>query len=141
MRTSAIKRSSIIAVALCLGATALAGCSNGSQALAAAACSHVKRSLTLYNDSLRGGPDAQRLYRRAVSQLDIAEPIAAQATSQDPQWNPLMTTLQAISKSPESNLVTALRAQCQVALGGSLTSGPHSTSTTTVANTPAANGV
>jgi hypothetical protein len=52
---------------------------------------------------------------RATNDLQIAEPLAAQATSADGQWNALMTTLNELGQVDEGHLLVALRAQCAVA--------------------------
>lgn len=122
------------------GGILLAACSGTGTALAVQACQHVKRSLALYEKSQRGGADSQTLYQEAVHQLVLAEPLAARATSDAPQWNPLMTTLHSINKTPEAALITGLKAQCAAATGASVTPNAHATSTTTVGNTAAANG-
>lgn len=95
-------------------AVALSACGDAGLTLAREACVHVKASLRLYAEA-QGDPDhgtaaAEQL--RAIEQLEVALPLAARATSDDPQWNPLMTTLQEIGRNREANLVAALRAQC-----------------------------
>jgi len=80
----------------------------------------VNRSIRLYSES-EHQPNLARAFAErasAVEQLEAAEPLAAMATSDDPQWNPLMTTLQEIGRNSEANLVAALQAQCATA-GGS----------------------
>ncbi len=101
-------------------AVVLSGCGGSGQALAQEACAHVNRSIRLYSES-EHQPDAARASAeraRAVEQLEAAEPLAAMANSDDPQWNPLMTTLQEIGRDSEANLVAALQAQCATAGGG-----------------------
>jgi hypothetical protein len=51
----------------------------------------------------------------ANNQLQDAEPLAAAATSDNGQWNALMTTLQEIGRVDEGHLLVALKAQCAVA--------------------------
>lgn len=53
--------------------------------------------------------------RAAANDLNVAEPLAAQATSSDGRWNALMTTLNEIGQVDEGHLISALRAQCGVA--------------------------
>jgi hypothetical protein len=48
--------------------------------------------------------------------LEAALPYAARANSSNPQWNPLMTTLEQAGTITESNLIPALRAQCAAGL-------------------------
>jgi hypothetical protein len=77
----------------------------------------VNASIRLYasaeHDTEPGRAASERA--RAVEQLEAALPLAAQANSADPQWNPLMTTLQEIGRNSEAHLVPALRAQCALA--------------------------
>jgi hypothetical protein len=90
----------------------LSACGDAGLTLAREACVHVKSSLRLYAASETDTSAAAADRTRAIEQLEVALPLAAQATSADPQWNPLMTTLQEIGRSSEANLVAALRAQC-----------------------------
>jgi len=106
-------------------AVVLSGCGGSGQALAQEACAHVNRSIRLYSES-EHQPDAARASAeraRAVEQLEAAEPLAAMANSDDPQRNPLMTTLQEIGRDSEANLVAALQAQCTTAGSGGGNSG------------------
>jgi hypothetical protein len=93
---------------------AVSGCGGGGLTLARQACVHVNASLNLYARSLRTSHAAQaaRDRTKAIEQLEAALPLAARATSTDPQWNPLMTTLEEIGRNSEANLVRALRSQC-----------------------------
>lgn len=106
------------ALAVVLGvvvlAVTLSACSGAGLSLARQACVHVKTSIRLYTASQHApdGRTAAAERTRAVQELEVALPLAAQATSSDPQWNPLMTTLQEIGRNSEANLVPALRAQC-----------------------------
>lgn len=95
----------------------LSGCGNSGLTLAREACTHVDRSITLYTRSVRESDAQQAGADRtgAIVQLEEALPLAAQATSADPQWNPLMTTLEEAGVNSESHLVAALRAQCTLA--------------------------
>jgi len=109
-------------------AVVLSGCGGSGQALAQEACAHVNRSIRLYSES-EHQPDAARASAeraRAIEQLEAAEPLAAMANSDDPQWNPLMTTLQEIGRDSEANLVAALQAQCATAGGNGSSSGSSS---------------
>ena len=106
----------LIAVAV-IAAVVLSGCGGDGQALAREACRHVDASLRLYAAAGRT-TDRQKAAadrNKAIVQLEAALPLAAKANSADPQWNPLMTTLQEIGRNSEANLVSALRAQCEVA--------------------------
>jgi len=101
-------------------AVVLSGCGGSGQALAQEACAHVNRSIRLYSEAEHQSDPAKASAERAsaVEQLEEAEPLAAMATSDDPKWNPLMTTLQEIGSNSEANLVAALQAQCATAGGG-----------------------
>ncbi|MGH9108768.1 MAG: hypothetical protein ACRDY3_04750 [Acidimicrobiales bacterium] len=104
----------VLAAAVAVMALLLTSCTNEGLALARQACAHVDASLQLYHRASRD-PDpaaaaAQR--HRATEELEAALPLAAAANSSDPQWNPLMTTLQELGRNSEAHLVTALRAQC-----------------------------
>ncbi len=111
------RAASPLAAAAVVGALMLAGCGSGAGlGLARQACGHVDTSLRLYERSLheasaRAGAD--RL--EATEQLQDALQLAAQANSADPQYNPLMTTLQEIGRIDEGHLVVALRASCNLA--------------------------
>jgi hypothetical protein len=111
-----------LAAALALGGvtafgTLLAACGDSGVSLAREACGHVDHSFRLYDAAQKATDPAQKasLLTRANTQLETAEPIAAQATSANGQWNALMTTLQEIGRVDEGHLVHALRQQCQVA--------------------------
>lgn len=101
-----------LALALVLG-----GCGNSGLTLARQACGHVKASIRLYDVGLRAADAGKAARDRtlALEQLESALPLAAQANSADPQWNPLMTTLEEIDRNSEANLLGALRSQCAVA--------------------------
>jgi hypothetical protein len=104
------------AVAVVVAGFALAACGNGGQSLARQACTHVHASLVLFTRSLHETSTAQaKDQKMATAELQDALPLAAQANSADPQWNPLMTTLEESGTNEEANLVAALRAQCAVA--------------------------
>jgi len=102
------------------GGLVMAACSNGATSLAQRACVHVNASITLYaraehaTTPSRADRDAQK----AIEELEAAEPLAAQANSADPAFNPLMTTLQEIGRTDEANLIPALKAQCEAAMEG-----------------------
>jgi hypothetical protein len=102
----------VTALALLLG-----GCGNGGQALAQQACTHVNRSLALYAEVQRHphAPGAAGERRQATAQLQTALPLAARANSSNPQFNPLMTTLEDAGSNSEGKLVSALRVQCEAA--------------------------
>ncbi len=95
----------------------LAACGDGGASSARQACTHVKASLALYAQSAGAADPARaaRLAEEAQIQLTVAEPLAAQAASQDARWQALMTTLSEYGRVSESHLVSALTQQCAVA--------------------------
>ena len=105
-----------------LAAITLSGCSNAhALSLVRQACTHVERSLVLYQQSGRAtSPSAQQAdAAAALKQLQLALPLAASAAGENAQWQAFMTTLAESSRVPESDLVIALRQQCaDVSSGG-----------------------
>ncbi|MGH8989514.1 MAG: hypothetical protein ACRDXC_13125 [Acidimicrobiales bacterium] len=113
-----VARASAIAVALSVGAALLlGGCANSGVGLARAACVHVYESIHLYEEAghAKSAAASRAKVDEATSELDRALQLAAQANSANPEFNPLMTTLQETGRTPESNLIPALRAQCEAA--------------------------
>lgn len=100
-----------------MAAVVLGACGNDGLSLARQACVHVDASIRLYNKAQHASSPAKAAGQehRATQDLEAALPLAAQANSADPQWNPLMTTLQEVGRNSEGNLLTALRAQCSQA--------------------------
>lgn len=99
-------------------AALLSGCSQqDALALAQQACTHVGKSISLYDEAQTNPVHAvaRRELQQANNQLEDAEPLAAAATSDNGQWNALMTTLQEIGRVDEGHLLVALKAQCAVA--------------------------
>jgi len=113
------------AVGLSLGlGVGLAGCADGAAlGLVRQACHDVKLSLALYAASERetNAKVAAEDRTRAVSDLQTASPLAAEAAGEAPQWQALMATLAENSRLPESDLVPALQQQCVVAQTGGTT--------------------
>jgi hypothetical protein len=107
----------LVVVSMATMAVVASGCSAGGLTLAREACVHVNSSLRLYDRARHTTDAAAAKHDRtlAIEQLEAALPLAARATSADPQWNPLMTTLQEIGRNSEGNLVGALRTQCNLA--------------------------
>lgn len=121
-----------VIVAATLSGLALSGCSDQGVSLARQACSHVKQSLTDFRES-QDNPDAgtaEHLSREARLQLLYALPIAAQANSENGQWNALMTTISEVARVDESHLVDALHAQCKLADSNQPDQGPAGGGTT-----------
>ncbi|HMK62230.1 MAG TPA: hypothetical protein VK386_01315 [Acidimicrobiales bacterium] len=116
-------RQSIGAAVVIVGSIlGLAGCAHSNaQALVNQACTHVDKSLSLYQAST-GAPSSatsQADGAAALQQLRDALPLAAAAAGEDPEWQAFMTTLSETSRVPEADLVTALSQQCSsVADGG-----------------------
>ncbi|HXQ43237.1 MAG TPA: hypothetical protein VN816_01255 [Acidimicrobiales bacterium] len=109
-----------VGISLGLG-VGVAGCANGAAlGLVRQACQHVKLSLALYAAAERetDAKVAAEDRARAVSQLQTASPLAAEAAGEAPQWQALMATLAENSRLPESDLVPALQQQCLVAQTG-----------------------
>ena len=108
-----------LAVGVVLSLAALAsGCSTqDALGLARQACAHVAKSMRLYDEGTASQTDAaaRNDFQEANNQLQDAEPLAAAATSDNGQWNALMTTLQEIGRVDEGHLLVALKAQCAVA--------------------------
>ncbi len=103
---------------LLAGALGLASCgSSAALALARSACTHVERSIALYDASLHAtSPTVQASDQMAaVAQLEAAQPDAATAAGEDAQWQALMTTISESPRIPERYLVYALGQQCAVA--------------------------
>lgn len=112
------RRVRAVAAAFSAGAALLlSGCSNSGTSLAQAACAHVDVSIHLYTQAEHATTtaDAHAKVDRATGQLSRALQLAAQANSENPAFNPLMTTLQEIGRTSEANLIPALRAQCAAA--------------------------
>jgi hypothetical protein len=101
-----------------LSALLISACSQGSGLdLAREACTHVQASIRAYDAAFEATSHqaAERDLTVATNDLQTAEPLAAQATSADGQWNALMTTLNELGQVDEGHLLVALRAQCALA--------------------------
>lgn len=106
-----------LAVAVLVCGVILSACGNDGLTLARSACTYVQRAVHLYNVA-QHQPDAAQANndrQRAEADLEDAIPLAADANSADPQWNPLMTTLQEVRRNNLDNLMPALEAQCHQA--------------------------
>jgi hypothetical protein len=113
-------------IAIGLGAT-VSACGNNGTALAKQACTHVTLSISLLHKSeapTDQSTQAAELKNRAYVELLSALPIAAQAASQDEQWQALMTTLSESNRVPEATLVDALTAQCRLAASSTFNQPP-----------------
>jgi hypothetical protein len=105
--------------ALVLASVVLSSCgSNGAVADARASCELVKRALAIQASSEAPNLTAGRratLQGQAMSELLKATPKAADATSLDGGWNPLMTTINESERVPLQDLVPSLTRLCKVA--------------------------
>jgi len=105
--------------ALVLASAVLSSCgSNGALADARASCVLVKRALVIQSQSEAPTLSAARrsaLEGRAMSELLKATPAAADATSLDGGWNPLMTTINESERVPLKDLVPSLTRLCAIA--------------------------
>jgi hypothetical protein len=105
--------------ALVLASVVLSSCgSNGAVADARASCALVKRALAIQFRSEAPDLTAARratLQGQAMSELLKATPSAADATSLDGGWNPLMTTINESERVPLKDLVPSLTRLCKVA--------------------------
>jgi hypothetical protein len=116
-----LRRRRVAASAALILATAgvLGGCffQPDGVALARQACVHVNQSLKLYAQAQADSDPTTAATERASAydQLRKALPLAADATSENGQWNPLMTTIAESARVDESYLVPGLRAQCTFA--------------------------
>jgi hypothetical protein len=91
---------------------------NGAVGDARASCRSVKMALSLEKQSQVTGLTAgqqSRLQSKALRDLLRATQPAANATSIDGSWNPLMTTINESERVPLANLVPALTRLCKVA--------------------------
>ena len=122
MKLPPARRSIGAAVVMVGGVLGLAGCAHSNaQALVDRACTHVDKSLSLYQASTTtsSSATAQADSAAALQQLRDALPLAATAAGEDAEWQAFMTTLSESSRVPESDLVIALSQQCAaVAQGG-----------------------
>jgi hypothetical protein len=119
-RRPARRRALGLAALIIAGAGGLAACSTQAdgQALAQQACTHVMRSVHDWVNSTKPGVSsatAASLQSKASTQLRLALPLAAEATSDDGTWNSLMTTISEDATIDETHLVPALEGQCALA--------------------------
>lgn len=101
-------------VVLALG---LSACGNDALSLARQSCVHVNASEGLYQEASHASSShlASSERYRALEQLEDALPLAAAANSDNPQWNPLMTTLEEVGRNTIGHLLPALHRQCELA--------------------------
>ena len=113
-----LRRYGVIASLLGAGVL-LSACGSGSAiAEARTSCQFVHEALVLQARSQAIGVSASAsnaLQNQALSELLKGTSAAAQATSNDGSWNPLMTTINEAERVPLVDLVPALTRLCQVA--------------------------
>lgn len=104
---------------LLLAGVVLSSCGAGGAVTdARQSCKNVLAALTLQRESDAPGitpGEKSRLQGKAMSELLQATPMAAEATSQDGSWNPLMTTINEAERVPLQDLAPALTRLCRVA--------------------------
>jgi len=91
---------------------------NGAVSDARTSCRSVRAALAQEKQSEQPGltsSEQSKLQAQAMSDLLRATQPAADATSLDGSWNPLMTTISEAQRVPLSNLVPALARLCKVA--------------------------
>jgi len=103
--------------ALLASGAAVAACGASATDLAKASCAHVNSSIATLNQASHTADASKAASLRQKAYLDLlsAIPIAAQAAYHDIQWESLSATLSEANRVPESELVPALKAQCQSA--------------------------
>lgn len=104
---------------LLVAGVVLSSCgSGGAVSDARTSCKSVRAALALEKQSEQAGltsAQQSKLQAQAMSDLLKATQPAADATSLDGSWNPLMTTINEAERVPLSNLVPALTRLCKVA--------------------------
>lgn len=110
-------RPAVGAIALVAAGVILSACAASAGDLAKASCSHVNRSIGLYDRAAATADPtaAKQLRDKAYLELLAAIPIAAQAAYHDIQWESLSTTLSEANRVPEAELLPSLRTQCSAA--------------------------
>jgi len=121
LRTVAARRLAIVALTLVPPSLLLAACGGGADALAHQACLHVATSIRAYEAAARTTDPStrERLSKTAATELSKAEPLAALAATSSGDWEALGATLGEAANNgiSESNLISALNAQCAQTLG------------------------
>jgi hypothetical protein len=115
------RRAAVASAVIAASALTFAACSDQSGlGLAREACGHVQSSIVSYEAGVHASDRSTSAHdlKRATNELQAAEPLAAEATSADGQWNALMTTLNELGQVDEGHLISALQAQCAVANRG-----------------------
>jgi hypothetical protein len=119
--TVAARRVTLAVLAVLAASIVLTACGGGADSLGHQACLHVSTSIHDYEAASRTADPAtrERLSKTAATELSKAEPLAALAASSSGDWEALGATLGEAANNgiPESNLITALSAQCAETLG------------------------
>ena len=109
----------VVAVPLLTAGIVLSSCgSGGAVSDARASCRSVHAALVVEKKSQQPGltsSQQSQFQAQAMSDLLKATQPAADATSLDGSWNPLMTTINEAERVPLQNLVPALTRLCKVA--------------------------
>lgn len=108
----------VLAPLLAAGVTLSSCGSGGAVDDARRSCHSVHRALLIERRSEAPGLSARQrtvLQEKALSALLLATSAAAQATSIDGSWNPLMTTINEAERVPLKQLIPALTRLCQLA--------------------------
>jgi hypothetical protein len=109
----------LLLVPILAAGVALSACgSSGAISDARQSCRSVTAALALQKQSEQSGLTSAQmsaLQARALRDILRATQPAADATSLDGSWNPLMTTINEAERVPLSNLAPALTRLCRVA--------------------------
>jgi hypothetical protein len=127
----------LVGAALVGVALVTSACSTSGLTLARQACADVATSIRIYTSAEHDTnvERADSMVTEAAARLEEALPLAAQANSANPAWNPLMTTLQEMGRTSEANLIPALEAQCSAAAHPSTSPGTGRSPTGRTAST------
>ena len=113
-----LRRVALVGALITAGIT-LSSCGTGAGVSdARVACRYVAKALTLQHESTQPGVSPARraaLQKQALTEILLAQPSAAQATSADGSWNPLQTTIEEANRVPLQFEAPALTRLCQVA--------------------------
>jgi hypothetical protein len=113
-----LTRASVLGAGLLVSALLLSACgSDTALGQAKQACVYVAKAITEQRDAdrLTAGPVQTRLANKALATLLRGEPLAAQATSNDGTWNPLMTAINEAQRVPFVTVIPSLSAICRAA--------------------------
>ena len=104
----------VAAIAVLVAGTGVAACGASAGDLAKASCAKVDEAIALLNKATMSTSPAEAASYRQRAYIDMleAEPIAAQASYHDYQWETLSATLSEANRVPIASLVPDLRSQC-----------------------------